>query len=241
MTRTRDSITVHLWRERLREALPAVRAGRDPEAVHVLRGALARLRVWLLLAGDDTLDDDLKSLRDRAAVVRDLDVHLAHKPPPSVREVLVARRHAAQQELVDAVGSTRCGSLVLRLDALWPVKRKAAKKACAKLVRRALRCAKSAKDEPGDVEALHALRRAARRVRFAVEWMGDKAEPLEALQDALGKVGDRAAMLASLRGVEGRGDEVRRYRKKLTRQMREAEAKGRSRWKDARRYLRELA
>ena len=210
------------------------RAGKNPEGVHQLRVAVARIRVWLDLGRWRVLHDDLRWLRAKAAPVRDLDVQLAREAPAPLRGALVAEREAARSVLLAALDDARFESLVSALASMRPVHRRQARKCVARFVGRALARGRAA--GPKDYARLHALRRSVRRVRFAIEWMGEPVDELIALQDALGAFGDAwVAVRRARRNGEGR--EIRRHRRRLEGELRDS---ARVAWRSWRRTERTL-
>jgi CHAD domain-containing protein len=64
------------------------------------------------------------------------------------------------------------------------------------MVTRMRRAAATALASSEDEQARHRLRRRARRLRYALEWLGQPANELIALQEALGRSNDAAVALA---------------------------------------------
>ncbi|MFO0601003.1 MAG: CHAD domain-containing protein [Myxococcaceae bacterium] len=170
--------------DRLEEALTRARAG-DVEGLHQVRVVARRLLVWLELAEARTLRDDLKWLLRETSALRDLDVFDALLTP----EGRAALRPAAEKRARAALTSPRTRALVAAFRALGTVRRRRANRVLAEL-ERAL--GHSRFEETDD--QLHALRKLVRRVRYAREWLGLDAEPVRALQDALGAVCDVIAL-----------------------------------------------
>jgi CHAD domain-containing protein len=169
--------------EDLRMRAAQVRESHDPEGPHGLRVACRRLDVWLRLGGWRVLRDDLRWLRTVAGTVRDVDVvrHAGERSPeaPPLHE-----RQRAHVALVEALGSSRFAGLEMALAGFAPTRARDARRRTSSLVRTAL-----ARD-PGSAAELHELRRRMRRVRYALEWLGEPIGPLPRLQDALGEVSD---------------------------------------------------
>lgn len=163
------------------------RAG-DPDAAHGLRVATRRLDVWLRLGGRRILRDDLRWLRAIAGPARDLDVRLADPGAATTdRDALRARRAAAHATLVAALDTPRAAGLAAALPLLPPIDPAAARPHLARLARAALAL------PDHDAEALHVVRRAIRRVRYGLDWLGEPHGPLAKAQDALGTISDRLA------------------------------------------------
>jgi CHAD domain-containing protein len=183
---------------RLRGHARAVLGHGEPEAVHQLRVCAARLRVWLKLAGIETLHDDLSWLRKAAEGVRDLDVQLEATPPAAMRRHLQQQRSVALHALQDCLRHERYGALMTALGALPAVPLPRAQSALQALAGRTLQLGQQrqwrhAALEPtkaghGSIDALHRLRRSVRRVRYALNWLGGDAHAMTELQEALGDV-----------------------------------------------------
>ncbi len=221
------------WLQRLGASLPLARAGRDPEGVHQLRVAIARLRVWLRLADVQVLRDDLKWLRDCGGAIRDLDVQLQLDPPAALVRRLQAARPAAQRALLEALDNPRAGGLLEAFSLLPPIERGRAQQQLARLARTALRRGRHAYARPHDLPSLHALRRAARRLRFALEWLGHRPRQVIALQSALGAVGDRALMLRALDAMGRDAGPFQAYRHRIERELRRHARDARQLWLQA--------
>lgn len=146
------------WLRNLERHIRVARAGVDPEGAHQMRVAIARLRVWLALGGWRVLDDDLRWLRGSIAAIRDLDVQLQHKPPPSWAATLRRRHERAQRELFTMLEDHRLPSLLLALSYLPPVPTVRARRRIPRIARRALRRGHAAKRHWNDLEALHRVR-----------------------------------------------------------------------------------
>jgi CHAD domain-containing protein len=217
------------WREHLVAQLPGARAG-EPERVHQLRVAIARLRVWLTLGGYRVLHDDLKWLRDQAAVARDLDVHLALRPSAALAQRLVARQEDARHALRVALATPRAAALLEALSLLPAVGRADAERRLARLARAALRRGARAYEHPHDLVALHRLRRAVRRLRFGLEWLDRAPRPLLRLQTELGAIGDRALALRDLDAVPRGARSFGEYRHRLERELQRHARHARQLW-----------
>jgi len=180
--------------QRLQESVPIARSAAAPEAVHDLRVSAARLDVWLRMAGWRVLRDDLRWLRRQAARVREIDVVLAGSPPRLAPELerLRAQAHAV---LETALALPRVESLLLALSLLPPLRKKQARDFVARQRSRVARRGRVAQKSTAAPEDLHRLRRAVRRLRYALEWTGSRDPLLEELQGALGELNDAAAGL----------------------------------------------
>jgi CHAD domain-containing protein len=213
---------------RLLQHDPAVRLGADPEGVHQARVATRRLRSDLKTLGSLLSPARVEGLRHELAwlgtllgAVRDLDVLIgqvetASASMPDIRDVspaLIAElreeRRVRHLELVDAMGSERYGHLVEALinAAVSPPlangvrggapARKPLRKAVQKAWLRVPRAVERLDPDPPD-EALHEIRKRAKRARYAAELASgvfgadaDRfARKLERLQDTLGELQD---------------------------------------------------
>lgn len=207
-----DTISAQTWLDPLHEHLVEARRG-EVEGVHGLRVAAERLRVWLWLGGTRVLRDDLRWLRKAAGRVRELDVAIAHEESVPMRSWLPDERRTHQGELEAKLRSPRLVAVFEGLENLPPLDARTARKRTRKLARRAFAAGKALED--GDLEALHELRRALRRWRYALEWTGERSKPIVRLQDELGEIGDLALVLELLDrperpiGLDGHRNHVR--------------------------------
>jgi len=240
--RPKRAVPCKPWLERLVHGAAAVRTRGDAEAVHELRVAIARLRSFLTLGGYRVLDDDLRWLRREAAEARDLDVTLALEPPSAVAEVLHDETGPARQKLRAALEASRTAALLESLALLPPVSTDQATERIRRLARKLLRRGDEAlAAHSGDVEALHALRRAARRLRFGLEWLGLRPLALIELQTALGEVGDRSIALRKLEQDARKLPRLHSYRMRLERELTRQGRKALRLWHKTRRQVQELA
>ena len=181
--------------QRLRQARADVVKSASVEAVHALRVACARLRVWAWVVKQRQLTDELRWLRASAGHVRDLDLQPRRA---SVRD----QRAKVEQHLIDTLKSRRALKLLRELSSVSPVARRKAKRRIRKLVRDLL------SDEPNwqRMGEVHRFRRVVRRVRYGLEWLGQPTRQLVLVQDALGLAHDLALTQRS-RAVKRRIDE----------------------------------
>ena len=170
---------------------PALAGG--AEGVHQVRVALRRLRVWLAFKGHRSLQEELRWLCGCLALLRDLDVFGEALTPQALAEL----RPEAVARAVEALGSERWVSLRDRLNSVRPPRRSQAKRALPRLERKLdeLRASRPRSDG----EALHRMRRALRRVRYAREWLGLDTADLAQEQERLGAVCDLLALQAFAR------------------------------------------
>lgn len=233
------TIACSRWLEHWMSHLPAARAGAQPEGLHQVRVALGRLRVWLRLGGERALEEELQRLRARCGAARDLDVLLAMEPPAVLVAELRRRRAGAGEggdraraRAGDGAGAQAGGARAARGED-GPAR--AARAGAAGLLERG-----EAAQRKGDPLALHALRRAARRLRFALEWLGEDAGGLAKLQDALGAIGDGMTALEALSSLpDARGH--RAWRKRIERRIEKARPRARSCWAEVKPEVERLA
>ena len=201
------------WIEALERHVRATRLAPAVENVHQLRVAAGRLAVWLRLARRHALRDDLDWLRQSAAPVRDLDVLLARHGGESWSAPLADERAAAARELALALASPRMQGLLQALQYLAPIPEREAEKRNAKFRARYLASAEETLEvEAPDIDALHALRKRVRRLRYALEWLGHESSAEKALQDALGLLHDSAVAGARARATGAAGAGARELR-----------------------------
>ncbi len=197
-----DPIPSTPWLDHLRRHLPIAEAGQDPEGVHQLRVAAARLRVWLRLDRRSPLDDELRWLRDAAGPVRDLDVLIALGGPPEFLRHLADRWRDARRGLLAALHDPRLAVLLTALAAHPPLPRARAEGRTARWRRRVLSDGSGLDWLEGPEGEVHAFRRRVRRLRYACDWLGIPDERIKDLSERLGKLND----LFVLRDWIARGD-----------------------------------
>lgn len=175
------------WLEHLDHARILALAG-DAEGVHQVRVSLRRLRVWLSFKKRRPLDDELKWLCGELALQRDLDVF----GDVFTVEAMTELRQRAVEQAVTALESQRWFRLRDALSEVRAPKRRRAKRRLRKLERRLSE--RRAALPSRDGLALHGLRRALRRVRYAREWLGLDTGDIPDEQDRLGAVCDLLAL-----------------------------------------------
>jgi CHAD domain-containing protein len=222
---------------------PGTRLGDDVEELHDMRVASRRLRAAITLFGDalpgdaDRLRPELAWLGQTIGAVRDLDVQLgqldrwANVLAPSdqdalrrLRSLLEGQRARARGEMLEALDSPRYARLVRRLGTMLR-SRSGARTAPAREVapdlvegrHRALRKAMRRIGADADATAYHRLRIAAKRYRYALEFLSDiypgetkrLIRRTAALQDVLGAHQDAQVAITRLRDLAGhRGAEL---------------------------------
>jgi CHAD domain-containing protein len=212
IARIRYLLTVQL--RELEAHDPGVRTGDDPEDVHRFRVATRRTRAIvratrpLLGTALAQLADECKWLAGLLGPVRDLDVLLEHLRTEAAalgeeREAagkliasLEAERDHRRQELLTALRSPRYTALLTSFaDAVeqlaWHETDRKLKPLAATQMRMLRKAASKLDENPSDME-LHALRKRAKRARYAAELVGSKKleryiEALEELQDVIGE------------------------------------------------------
>jgi CHAD domain-containing protein len=211
----------------------------DVEFLHDLRVAIRRTRSVLASAKGVLFEaarvefaDEFRWLGSITSRVRDLDVYLLEWPgyaaelDPEIRPALgPVRDHleqhcrAAHAELVTQLGTARAVQLRRRWSA-WleaPAGGKRAERALGKVVARRVERAQQRVLEDGRAiasssppEALHDLRKRAKRLRYLLECFGGLApgdlrksfvRTLKGLQDNLGEFQDTAVHAAELRSI----------------------------------------
>lgn len=197
-------ISCAAWIRHLEEHLPIAHEGRDPEGVHQVRVAAGRLATWLELGGQRALRDDLRWLRGRAAAVRDLDVLLATHPPAEWARWLERQRRGTRDDLMAALASPRLAALLAALRLQPPLAVASARAGREGIRDRVLRRGARLVERPQDVERLHDLRRALRRLRYADDALGLDASAWKLLQDAFGLLNDLAVAQRLLSEYPGR-------------------------------------
>lgn len=187
-----QSQTTHLdptrWIDRLAASLAAARATPSVDDVHDLRVSAARLIAWLEISGRRALRDDLRWLRRAAGEVRDLDVILERHSATEWGAVLHHERAARARKFADLAGSPRVEGLLAGLRCVPVPVADEARERVGKLEQRLAKAGTKLESDPFESESLHRLRRRARRLRYAYEWLGDDAKPLAALQERLGEL-----------------------------------------------------
>lgn len=208
-------IALDVLLEHLRDNLESAATDSDAEGVHQVRVATRRIASWLELAGRRSLRDDLRWLRRRAGALRDLDVLLARgDTPAALRRKWVTARIKAHQELSAAARSARVAGLLESLAIMPPISIQEARARIPIIRAMVLRRGEQFCEDAVDTEALHRLRRGARRLRYALEWVGEDVKPLRRLQDVLGAANDAVVALAHV-DQEGNSPEDMRYREKM--------------------------
>lgn len=225
---------------------------RVPEALHQARVALRRLRSAItifkpMLAGQTMthLQSELRWLTSILGEARDLDVLVEKTPIGDLRDQLLAAQDAAYSRVEAALGAQRTRMLMLELiewsvSGAWlsaPDAKELRDRPAADFARQALkklrkrvRKRSASLDDLSDDER-HEVRKAAKRLRYGVEFFGtlfagDKrrrrfrkfSAALEDVQDDLGELNDLAAaplVLDRLHLLDAEGaDDLLAHRKK---------------------------
>jgi CHAD domain-containing protein len=231
--RARPKTPFESLRRRLREQFdqilandPGTRLGTDPESLHDMRVAVRRARALLragkpLIAGDtQMLSLELQWLGSVLGDVRDLDVLLARLRDEAAAldagdraaagrllRALDRQRTRLRRTLLKALDGQRYDTLVDRFDevltTLEPSDSKATLENLARREFKRLRREVLALDqEPAD-DALHALRKRGKRVRYAYELSGSKTvvKRAKTFQDVLGEHQDSVVAEERLRAL----------------------------------------
>jgi triphosphatase len=193
-----------------------VLADRNPGALHQARVALRRLRsafsIFKPVIGDDgaALRKELRWLACELGEARNVDVVLERAEPGPLHDRIAAAREAAYDQVCDALSSTRARALMLDL-AEWIAGSDwsdGARPARAFAIAALDRFRRKVKRGGGDLakvddEARHAVRKHAKKLRYAAEFFAKLFErkkekrrqrhfvsALEDLQDRLGALND---------------------------------------------------
>jgi CHAD domain-containing protein len=152
------------------------------------------LIVWLDLGGWRVLRDDLRWLRRSAATVRDIDVVLQRFAGRPWAPELAAQRSLGASDLRAAFANPRVQGLVQAMAVMPSVSEEAVLDHLAAVRHRTLRAGKRLGRTEKDLAQVHRLRRAVRRLRYVLEWIGDAPEELAELQSELGLLNDLVIM-----------------------------------------------
>lgn len=205
---------------------PGTRLGTDPESLHDMRVAVRRARALLraggpLIATDtQALSLELQWLGSALGDVRDLDVLLVRLRDEAAAldagdraaagrllRALERQRTRARRTLLKALDGQRYDALLDQFEqALTALEPSASKVTLESLARRELnrlrRDVRALDEEPAD-DALHALRKRGKRVRYAHELSGAKAivKRAKAFQEVLGEHQDSVVAEERLRAL----------------------------------------
>lgn len=197
-----SAVACDRWLDHLVANRPIAALGEDPVGVHQVRVASRRLDAWLRLAGRRILRDDLRAVRAACGSARDLDVlsrRLFDEPlaPPGFSAWIADQRASEQVRVRAILSGPRTSGLVRALRVLAPVPRADARARLPALAKQLRRRARVFRERPvRDTERLHGVRRAVRRLRFALEWLGEDAGVLVDLQESFGDLNDTALLAA---------------------------------------------
>jgi CHAD domain-containing protein len=197
MVRSAQLLPVEAWLDELARQIELLRERVEPDAVHRMRVACGRLSVWLELGARRALRDDLKRLRRSAGRVRDLDV-VGARDGGARAPALAGERAAEAARLSAALDAARTRALLEALALVPEPDPVAVRVALRRLKRRLLEAGAGLRADSEDDRALHQLRRRARRLRYALDWLGAESKQLRELQECLGELGDLVLELAEL-------------------------------------------
>ena len=252
-------------RARLRDQLhvilandPGTRLGRDPESLHDMRVAARRSRA-LLRAGEPlytndvtALEDELQWIGEKLGGVRDLDVlierlrveadaldEVDRATARTMLRTLDRKRTGARTSLLKALDSARYFALLDafagQIETLEASGADLSLKDIAKqqLKKLSNRVDATADDAPDD--ALHALRKRGKRVRYAYELAGDDAvvKCAKAFQDVLGEHQDSVVAESTLRELAAKAPDRAIVAGRLIERERAGRADVRSDWRKA--------
>lgn len=187
------TIATDRWLRHLKRFLKVARTGIDPEGVHQVRVATRRLDVWLILGGWRVYRDDLRWLRRRASAVRDIDVLLGRKGLPRMtRAAIISWKRESHAEFRLACDDGRLSALMVGLGAMPPIDQAEATRQLPKILDDVLQAGAKVEKDDMNIASFHRLRRAARRLRYALEAVEASTSSLKKLQVMLGEVNDLA-------------------------------------------------
>jgi CHAD domain-containing protein len=205
---------------------PGARLGDDPERIHRMRVAARRARSALRTARPfvdkawaDELRAELKWLGGELSPARDLDVLIVAlapdaaqlgKPAAPIVRLLEADRRRAQKRLARALESPRYVALLGELERAADAPRVRAvdaklDKLARKDFKRLRKAVRALGKNPSD-EALHDVRKRAKRARYSAELVGGKrvqrfVDEAKAFQDVVGEHQDAVVAQEQLTGI----------------------------------------
>lgn len=211
-------IIVHACLKHYRLNEPIVIERREAAALHQTRVAMRRLRSAFALFKPAVVDQDFERLRDelrwfnsQLGDARNLDVYLERELSDDDRQTLTGRRELAYDQAIGAMNSSRLLRLFIDLVewvavGSWRVGARSTKPIRDFTGRRLDRLWTSIKQGGPDIasmdeETRHQLRIQVKKMRYAIEFLGDvypratKKQTkfvvmVEGLQEALGKLND---------------------------------------------------
>jgi len=206
-----DLLSQRTWLDHLFAHLPVAAEGSDLEGVHQVRVAAGRLDTWLRLGERPALRDGLRRFRRSAGRLRDLDVLLASDPPPAWEPWLRERWRREHARFRAGLEDPGLEELLAALERLPGIEHGLARRNARKLEEQVAARGRRLEAAPTNLEACHSLRKAVRRLRYALEWLGESTEPIKALQKILGRLNDASVALGLVERWEGR-DAIAEYR-----------------------------
>ncbi len=203
--------------EELRHWLAVARAGLSSEAVHEARVTGRRLRAFLTLGQQHVLVDDLRWLVGSLGRLRDLDVALETSIDAGgpFHAWLVAARATESEQALRVLEHPRLDALLAALGQVRPVSKREAMTALQRLEVK-LRLSQKAARRDVTIEALHEVRKAVRRKRYAFEWLRRDTSELQATQAVVGEACD-LNLLARLLAESGQKHAAVRVERALER------------------------
>ena len=111
-------------------------------------------------------------------------------------------RESARRVVLAALSCERFSALLAALSCIPDVDEKTARASLPRFRARVERAGRALERAPEDLDALHRLRRAVRRMRYALEWVGDDAHALKELQEELGELNNWVMLLQHLEHAE---------------------------------------
>jgi CHAD domain-containing protein len=228
------------WLDALRVHITSVQNGGAEEDVHQLRVATRRLASWLKLGRMRILRSDLRWLRAAGGIVRDLDVVLGQSPPAQLAEWLSGERTRSFDALIQTLAAPRTGALLGALALIGPVEEKRARQAIRRLARSVLEQGAALELAPNDIVGFHQLRRSVRGLRYALEWLQEKAGSFKEFQDVSGRAADLSVTLLLLDSYPDASD-LADYRRKLDEEFLARRIESVAAWPGIRQVVAELA
>lgn len=179
-------IECNAWTVRLAAELACAESDGSVESVHKLRVAAGRLSVALELAGRRALRDDLRTLRRSAARMRDLDVWIPRATTVELASWLREERAREHACWVAGRDHERTDALITALRLLPPIPTEVARAGVKRLKHRVFEAGRGL--ARADARDWHRLRRRLRRLRYALDWIGEDSKAVETLQEELGEL-----------------------------------------------------
>jgi CHAD domain-containing protein len=111
---------------------------------------------------------------------------------------LCAEREIAHRSVVETLASSRFRALLAALTCMPDLGERVARATLPRFRARVERAGFRLERSPNNLQSLHRLRRAVRRMRYALDWLGEDARKLKSLQDELGELNNCVVLLQHL-------------------------------------------